>query len=357
MSHGIRIGIVGAGRYTRRVLIPSLEESGRFELAGVCNRTDASARQAADSLGVSNATTRWQEFIEDDSIDAVLIGTQPAEHHDVAVAALGAGKHVLCQTRIARDLDGARSMAEAAHASSAVAMLVPPDSYATGRRFVSEMLARGDLGDVRQVFCSRFTSTVIDSSAPPLPRQDPELFGRVNPLHLGLCWDVLSGWFGDATRVLAHASTFTPERRDAATNELVHMELPDAVTAIAEMAEGMVIHNIQSGVALAGDDKIVILGERGTLVYEANERLSIAMGSSSLQPVDIPPELECHQRVGTTFAELIDGHEVAHITFADGVHNLEYLTACHVSASERRWVDLDEISGRTLNRRTSHRRH
>lgn len=359
MTHRIRIGIIGAGRYTQRMLIPSLVASDRFEVVAICNRTETSAAAVAASLGVRSSTTRWLDLIEADWIDAVLIGTPPAEHHDAAVGALVVGKHVLCQTRIAPDLGTARSMAAAAGASSAVAMLVPPDPYLKGRRFVSEMLAAGELGAVRQVFCTRSTSSVVDSSMPLLPRQDPKMFGVVNPLHLGLCWDVLGGWFGSPRRVVAHSTIFTRERRDAATNQTVQVELADAVTAIAEMPDGTVIHNIQSGVAPAGDDKIVVHGERATLVYQADETLWLAPAGSPLRPVEIPSELECHERTATTFAELIDGGEVGHMSFADGVNNLEYLTACYVSASEQRWVDLSEIVSdgyHDPSRRDGHRR-
>ena len=346
MAPRIRIGCIGAGRYTRRVILPDFASAPGFELAIVSNRTEETAAGAASEFGAPRWTTRWQDVIDDRSVDAVMIGTPPLPHAEIAVAALQAGKHVLCQTRMAANLEDARAMAEAARAPGARAMLVPPDSYVRGRRYVGHLVASGALGPVRQVQCYRYLPTVIDSQADLLPRQDAQLFGVINPLHLGLCWDSLEPWFGPAVRVLAHAQVFTPQRRDPSTGELSDVGLADAITATAQTESGATVVNAQSGVAIAGDDKIVIHGEDATVVYEASgERLLRAgRGDTGLAPLEIPAEFEYRQQIAREFASLLTtGIQPVGSGFDDGLRNIAYLTACHRSAAEGRWVGIAEI--------------
>jgi predicted dehydrogenase len=330
----------------RRVIIPSFVHAAGFELAVVSNRSEQTAANAASEFGIPRWTTRWQDVVDDRSIDAVVIGTPPRPHAEIAIAALQAGQHVLCQTRMAASLEDARAMAEAAHASSACAMLVPPDSYVRGRRYIGHLVASGALGPIRQVLCYRYLSNLIDSKADLLPRQDVRMFGVINPLHLGLCWDSLEPWFGPAVRVLAHAQIFTPQRRDPSTGELGDVGLADAITATAEVASGAVVVNAQSGVAIAGDDKIVIHGEDATVVYEASgERLLRAgRGDTGLAPLEIPAEFEYRRQIAREFASLLNtGIQANGSGFDDGLRNIAYLAACHRSAAEGRWVGIAEI--------------
>ena len=346
MPQAYRVGLIGAGRYTRQVILPSFMQAPDFELVTVCNRREDNAARVATEFAIPAYTKRWQEVVDDQSLDAVIVATPPRAHAEIVVAALEAGKHVLCQTRMAATLDEARLMARTARKSTAKAMLVPPDCYVRGRRFVAHLLAEGALGQVRLVQCSRCRPSLLDSTAALNPRQDPQIYGAANPLHLGLCWDVLEPWLGPAERVLAYEKTFTSRRLDPSTGQMTDVGLPDAVIAIAEMESGASVVNMHSGVALAGDDKIVIHGEAGTLIYEAaSERIFHATpGGSKPDPLDIPPEFDQHGDVAADFAYLLKGGPpLPGSTFDDGLGNIEYLTACHVSATEGRWVDLAEM--------------
>jgi predicted dehydrogenase len=226
-------------------------------------------------------------------------------------------------------------------------MLVPPDYYVRGRRYVGHLLATGAMGQIREVLSQRSMPTVIDPHADLAARQDAKMFGVINPLHLGLYWDVLAPWFGQPVRVLAHSTIFVPRRRHPDTGRLSAVELPDAITVIAEMESGATVLNSQSGVAVAGDNKIVIHGEEATLVYElASEQLFLARrGETELRPMDVPAEFEYRQRIGPDFAELLmTGSQPQGSTFDDGLRNIEYLTACYLSARTGRSVSMSELA-------------
>ena len=83
-------------------------------------RRAESTRRAADALGIPRTYRHWGELIEDDEIDAILIGTWPYLHAPIAIEALYAGKHVLTEARMATDADAAAAMVEAAHRAAAI---------------------------------------------------------------------------------------------------------------------------------------------------------------------------------------------------------------------------------------------
>ena len=110
----LRIGIIGAGGNTRLHHIPKLKAQPGVELVTVANRSIASGQRVADEEGIPNVAAHWQDVVEDDSLDAVCIGTWPYLHAPITIAALEAGKHVLCEKPIGLNAAQAEQIIEAA---------------------------------------------------------------------------------------------------------------------------------------------------------------------------------------------------------------------------------------------------
>ena len=123
----IRVGFVGAGANTGLRHIPGLRAQPGVELAGVANRSLASSQRVCDEYEIPKAYEDWVELIDDDDIDAVCIGTWPYMHRTLTLAALEAGKHVLCEARMAMDSNEAHEMLDASNANpDLVTQIVPP---------------------------------------------------------------------------------------------------------------------------------------------------------------------------------------------------------------------------------------
>lgn len=101
MSDRIRVGFVGAGENTRVRHIPGFRKIDGVSLAGVVNRSRESSERVAREFGIPRVYDKWEDLVADPEIDAVCIGTWPYLHCPVTVAALDAGKHVLCEARMA----------------------------------------------------------------------------------------------------------------------------------------------------------------------------------------------------------------------------------------------------------------
>ena len=109
------VGIVGAGLQGRR-RAQALKTVGGSQVVIVADvRQDAAAALAAN-VGCL-ATSQWDDIVARDDVEAVIICTPPHLHAEIAVAAMKAGKHVLCEKPLARSVDEARAMVRAARKS------------------------------------------------------------------------------------------------------------------------------------------------------------------------------------------------------------------------------------------------
>ena len=126
MSDTVRVGIIGAGKIAQDRNIPLLQKVRDVEITHAWSRTPETARKAARQFGIPTVVDRWEEIVEAPEIDAVVIATPPILHLPTTLAALDAGKHVLCQARMARNLSEALRMLEASRATDLVTTLYAP---------------------------------------------------------------------------------------------------------------------------------------------------------------------------------------------------------------------------------------
>jgi predicted dehydrogenase len=344
MPDKVRIGVVGAGSFTRSRTLPNFRKlADDIEVVAVANRSLASAEAVARDFEIPEALDDWRPIVERKDIDAVFIGAPPYIHLEVAAAAMESGKDVLSQTRMCRTLEEARAMQAKAEATGRKAGLVRPSRFVSGGRYVKHLIETGYIGNVRQVWYFRLIPDYTDSTLPMGRRQDPELYGVLNCLYLGYGWDVLQDWFGEARRVFAQSLNFTPQRKAGPEGPMITVLTPEAITAIAEMKNGASVTSVQSGVAFFGEDRVEIYGDAGTIVYKANgdEILSGRKGDKELQPLAVPDEWRDGWTVERDFVRWVRGETAEfHPDFADGVKNIEYMEACYRSAQQGCWVDL-----------------
>ncbi len=118
----IRVGVIGTG-FGAAVHIPALKHLPEFEVAAVCSRRAARARSVAAEHKIPTVCTDFREMVNDQEIDAVVVAAPPYLHHQMTLAALEAGKHVLCEKPMARNLAEARDMVKMAERAGVAAMV------------------------------------------------------------------------------------------------------------------------------------------------------------------------------------------------------------------------------------------
>jgi predicted dehydrogenase len=335
----IRIAIIGAGANTRERHLPNLRAIAGVKLLGVVNRSRNSSEAVAEEWGIARVYDSWRAALADPAVDAVLIGTWPDSHCEIAVATLEAGKHVLCESRMARSAAEARAMLRAAQERpQLVAQLVPGPATLRVDRTIKRLLSEGWLGEVLAAEV-RVSGRFVDAQAPLHWRQDVDIVG-VNIMLLGVWYECLSRWIGTAVSVTAVGTTNVKVRRGA-QGDLDAIAVPDHVDVVATMACGAQAHLQVSAITGLGPTEAWLFGSEATLQFRANQLFGAPRGSESLEPVAIRPEEEGRWRVEEDFIEAVRGlAAVTLTTFADGVRNMEFNEAVVRSMRARRAIDL-----------------
>ena len=147
----IRLGLVAASRIAVKAVIEPLAEVDGVELAAVGARDLSRAREAADRWGAPHAYGSYAELVESAEVDAVYIGTPAALHREWAIAAIEAGKHVLCEKPFAANADDARLVADAARAGDVVVMEAFHWRYHPYARQIRDVIESGVLGRIDRI--------------------------------------------------------------------------------------------------------------------------------------------------------------------------------------------------------------
>ena len=185
----IRVGVVGAGANTKRFHIPNLQKLAGVQVLAVANRSPASTAAAAAEFGITHQAATWREVVENPALDAVVIGTWPYMHKEITMAALAAGKHVLCEARMAMDATEAAQMLAAARSSpQLVTQLVPSPMTLRWDKTISRLLREGALGTLLHVDMRGIGGKPPDTNSPMHWRNSFELSG-VNTMTLGIYYE------------------------------------------------------------------------------------------------------------------------------------------------------------------------
>jgi len=185
-------------------------------LKTICDIVPEIAEEAKERFGFEKCCTDWQEIINDPEIDVVSICTPNNVHAPAAIAALEAGKHVICEKPIASSLEDAVAMAEAAKKAAAKGIIsmnayqyrrVPAIDLA--KKFISE----GSLGKILNVRCTYLQCWSADPDSPLSWRFQKEIAGA------GTLGDITSHVIdiaqylaGDIDEVVSMMQTYINER-------------------------------------------------------------------------------------------------------------------------------------------------
>ena len=145
----IRVGIVGTGGISRAHQ-KTYEKAGGFEIVAVCDIIKSKANQAAEEWDVpkKHVFSSYTKMLEMDEIDAVSVCTYNQRHRRPTVAALNAGKHVLCEKPMAATLPDATAMVRAAKASGKILQIGLNPTFTPRLQFARKVIDEGLLGDI-----------------------------------------------------------------------------------------------------------------------------------------------------------------------------------------------------------------
>jgi predicted dehydrogenase len=150
------------------------------ELMAVAGRNRAAVEQAAHKMGWASVETDWRALIERDDIDLIDICTPGDTHAEIAIAALRAGKHVLCEKPLANSVAEAQEMtavAQEAAANGVFAMCGYSYRRTPALALMKRMVQDGRIGTIRHVRAQYLQDWLSDASAPLTWRMDKSKSG------------------------------------------------------------------------------------------------------------------------------------------------------------------------------------
>ena len=336
----IRVGIIGAGANTRDRHIPGLQAIEGVEIVAVCNRSQESGERAAKQFGIERVCTNWQDIIQAPDVDAVVIGTWPYMHRLATVAALEADKHVMCEARMAMNASEAHCMYDALRSRPhLVAQIVPSPFSLRVDRTIQRLIRDGWLGDVLVVDV-RAGGAFIDTDITMHWRHNMD-FSGLNVMTMGIWYEAMLRWVGEATSVVAKSKTCTPMRKDE-QGRLLGGRIPDHIYITADLACGGQAHIQVSSVTGFGElPSATIYGSEGTLHFSGDILTGGRRGDDGLSEIEVPAHEAGGWRVEDEFISAIRGQEeITHTDFATGVKYMEFTEAVYRSRRSGAAVSL-----------------
>jgi predicted dehydrogenase len=342
----IRVGFVGAGANTRKHHIPKLKAQPGIELVAVANRSPESGDRVAREFGIARVETDWRRVVEARDVDAICIGTWPYMHRELTVAALGAGKHVLCEARMAMNAAEGRQMLEASRKTpQLVAQLVPAPHTLEVDRVLVKLLAEGYAGEIHAVEVQGTQQGRFAELGDAMHwRQDVRLSGN-NILNMGIWYEAMMRWLGPARRVMAMTKIARPKRKDE-TGAWHEVKVPDHVDILVSFKTSVGHLRFSSLTAFAPPPEAWIFGSDGTLHVEVDARrlTGARRGDTALTEIAIPADQRIGWRVEEEFVNAIRGREkITHTSFEDGVRYMEFTDAVARSVASGRAEDVPEL--------------
>jgi predicted dehydrogenase len=340
----IKIGVVGAGNNTRVRHIPRLQAIDGVEVVSVCNRSRESSQRVADAFHIPKVYDDWRQLIAADDTNAIVIGTWPYMHCEVTCAALEAGKHVMCEARMARNAAEAHIMLEKSQVHpNLITQIVPSPFTLRVDRTIQDLIADGYIGDLYAMTVRGIAPGFANPEAPLHWRHRQDLSG-LNILTMGIWYEAVMRWVGPASRVFARTRICTPQRHDPETGTMVTVDVPDHVDIVADLACGaQATYQFSAVCGLAPTSGAWLFGGNGALHYDqASDKLfGGRQDEKTLREIAVAPEKAGKWRVEEEFVGAIRGQEaIRFTTFADGVKYMEFTEAVHRSAASGQIVSL-----------------
>tara|TARA_B100001093_G_C26748605_1_gene980037 strand:+ start:148 stop:1215 length:1068 start_codon:yes stop_codon:yes gene_type:complete len=317
----IRVGLIGAGGNMKSRHIPGFQNINGVSLAAVSNRSYASGKKIADEFGIQKACHDWMEIIEDETIDAVCIGTWPYMHETLTVSALDHGKHVLCEARMAMNSAEAHRMLKVSmEYPRQVAQIVPsPRTFAIDRTII-EMMGKGYIGDLISVDARVNTGSAFPKNDSPMHWRFSREFSGNNIMAMGILYEAMMRWVGTAKSVQALGQSVIKHRVGPDKSRL-QMTIPDHVDCICEMEQGGTMRYSISSVLGHSPMSIEchIFGTEGTIsvLEKHGGKLEVYAGKrkdKNIKRVNIPKSKQGFWRVEEEFINAIRGKEEVKLT-------------------------------------------
>ncbi len=361
----VRFAIVGAGAVSDYHHVPAIRLDPRACLTVVCDASEELLARRRGAWEATHFTTDFREACGRDDVDAVIIATPNYTHREIALAAAGAGKHVMCEKPLGLDAQEVRTMYHACRDAGVVHMTAFTYRFAPAMRYMRHLLRQEALGEPRHFRSQRFLDWPETSWG---WRQYKDKAGAGDLFDMTIHRiDFALDLLGPLEQICGAVARFAPRDRTADGQTCPPSEVDDWSCLIGQFASGAT--GVWEGTTLAkgygrngfGHEWAEINGSEGSAVYRLHEPNTLLLGKtgSDLAPVAVPPEFlkpadsprdPAQGEPATVFrydlvwefvSAIVEGRQAVP-SFYDGLQAQVVADAVLESYENRRWIAIAE---------------
>jgi predicted dehydrogenase len=380
MTDRLRVGVIGAGRWSRTAHLPGWYRSPLADLVAICDLDRDAADSAARTFEIPDVTTDWQALLARSDLDVVDIVTR-GDHQDLVFAALEAGKHCLVEKPVChdyRDVWRAHRLADSKGLKTKVGLTF---RYAPAVMYMFDLIRSGFVGTPFVFNGYEQNSQWLDPDNPMdkrihRTRPEGEVPWGTDLTREGITVSSLEGYGAptidiglecvgaDLRQVVGILSNMVPfRRRTNLDRDRERINIDDADMFMAEAANGA-LFSMQSSYVTIGNYPGIearISGSDGAIRVRLVEEFGVIQtihtatpDAVEFVPRDIPaeyfpPGYRPDDSWGTAFfgnlvhnfcEEISQGGDVNQGNFAQSARVQEIINAVALSHRQHRWVDL-----------------
>lgn len=146
----IRIGIIGLGAIGER-LMNSFQVREDIVVSAFCDTSETRLKEMAEAFQINHTFTNYKELLVHEELDAVYVAVPPKFHEEIVLAAIKAGKHILCEKPLANSVEEAGRMLEAIKKTELVCAMHFPLNYQASLQQFEALINEGFIGELRRI--------------------------------------------------------------------------------------------------------------------------------------------------------------------------------------------------------------
>jgi len=307
----LRVAVVGLG-YWGPNLVRNLHEVEDAEVAWICDLDTDALEVIGRRYPAVKRTTRIEDVLGDDSVDAVAIATPVTTHSPLATAALEAGKHVFVEKPLAASSQEATALIELADQKGLILMPGHTFLYSPAVNMVAEMIRSGELGEIYFISTSRVNLG--------LHQKDVSVAWDLGPHD----FSILRYWLDE-----------TPSHVSALARSCVIADTPDVAFINLEFASGPVAHVEIAWLAPTKLRRTTICGSRKMVVYDdtSNEPVRVFDSGVAIPNPETFGEYKLTYRTGDILSPRVTAAEPLQLELTDFCSSIRSGAAPRSSAS------------------------
>jgi len=321
----INVGVIGLGGISRKLHIPQAIETGKFYIKAAADVIPDDS--IAKSMNIPDYYTDYRQMLADPDIDAVIIASPHDCHEEHAVAAFEAGKHVLIEKPISRNLKEAKNILDAAKKAGKIGMLGFCQRYEKKNAYINEVIKNPKFGKLLSARVDHYQDfRVADTHW----WRNAEKVGGGAVIGSGVHrLDLLRWYFGEAVSVYAKA-----------VNVPARMEAETCVHAVIQFESGVIANfSINWAAPAFFYEGLSISGETGFVTTGIANKIYLG-SQGKWEEYDVP---DC-QSMYDHFAECIETGKKPLTDMEEGYKSLQLVRAIYKSIETGSPVDPKTVT-------------